>query len=202
MRFERFDALASRLGEIKNRRDLLRGFIAGIALMTAQSWRAAGANGACPRGCDEGQVCLSGACVQPCEFDRDCRSKKHDPCILDTCVNGVCTQAIADCLPGYECCRGECCPKSCASDDECAVFDPCRWGTCGVEGQCVFTEIDPCVLCVGDADCQASNPGTICCGGACQRPCPDGTTLSKGCECHANASATRDGLVVRDDASG
>jgi hypothetical protein len=202
MRFERFDSLTRRLGGARDRRDLIRVLISSVAVLSAFSWRDGQAHAACPRGCEEGQVCLSGACVRTCEFDRHCRSNKHDPCIIDTCVNGVCMQAIAECLPGYECCRGECCPKSCVADDECAVLDPCRWGQCGAEGQCVFTQIDPCVLCASDVECQATNPGTICCDGACQRPCPDGTTLSKGCECHADASATRDGLVVRDDASG
>ena len=204
MRFDRFEILTRRLAAARSRRDVIRALAALVAasfsvLPRGEAW----AESACPRGCADGEVCLAAACVRPCETHRDCRSKKHDdPCVINACVEGFCAAAIAECLPGYECCRGECCPKSCEQDDECAVLDPCRWGHCGAEGQCIFTEVDPCVICASDADCQQTSPGTICCDGACHRPCPEGTTMGKGCECHASASANLDGLVVRDDASG
>ena len=50
---------------------------------------------------------------------------------------------------------------------------------------CEFTELDPCVMCASDDECLGSGPDTICCDGACRRPCPDGTLMGKGCECHA-----------------
>ena len=155
----------------------------------------------CPDGCPEGQSCLNGACVVTCANDRDCRSKHDDPCMLNQCVDGVCVQAIVDCMPGYECCEGSCCPIGCTVDADCAVLDPCRWGRCGESGQCEFTDVDPCITCASDAEC-VDGVNTICCGGACQRPCPEGTVMGKGCECRADGSATLNGPVVRDDASG
>jgi hypothetical protein len=202
MRFDRFDSLTRQIAAIRNRRDFMRAAVAAGVALGAVPGRGVHGQERCGRGCAEGHFCLDGTCVRACEFDRHCRSNKHDPCIIDRCDQGVCVQAIAACLPGYECCRGECCPKSCASDDECAVLDPCRWGQCSPEGVCVFTITDPCVLCASDAECNATAPDAICCDGACHRPCPEGTTMGKGCECSASASATLDGIVVRDDASG
>jgi hypothetical protein len=64
--------------------------------------------------------------------------------------------------------------------------------------------LDPCLTCTSDAECAASGPNTVCCFGSCRRPCPEGSLMSKGCECRADGSAALngDGLVVRDDASG
>jgi hypothetical protein len=141
-------------------------------------------------------------CLTPCLTHRDCRSKKKDdPCEINSCVDGYCVHAIADCQPGYECCRGECCPKACVEDDECAVIDPCRIGRCG-EGICVFDMRDPCIICETAADCVNEGLASVCCEGMCKRPCPTGTIMSKGCECRADSSGTQNGLVVRDDASG
>ena len=156
----------------------------------------------CPGGCDEGELCTDSGCVTPCANHRDCRSKHDDPCVLNTCVDGVCTTAVIECLPGSECCQGECCATSCELDADCTVFDPCRWGRCGVDALCEFTELDPCVICDSDEDCLASGQNTVCCDGACRRPCPIGTLMGKGCECHATGSVSLDGVVVHDDASG
>ena len=60
----------------------------------------------CPGGCAEGQLCTERGCMTPCANHRDCRSKHDDPCVSNTCVDGVCTTAIIECLPGSECCRG------------------------------------------------------------------------------------------------
>lgn len=153
-------------------------------------------------GCYEGEACIDGACWKTCETNRDCRSKQNDdPCVNNSCVDGICVMAFADCQPGYECCFGECCNKHCETDDECAVFDPCRTGAC-IDGICQFTVVDPCNPCVSDTDCLASGMNTQCCAGMCRRPCPEGLTMGKGCECQVNADGTNNGLVVRDDASG
>jgi hypothetical protein len=164
--------------------------------------RLAAAQASCPDPCLQDQVCLDGRCVWPCENHRDCRSKHDDPCILNECLDGVCIEAIVDCLPGYECCDGACCPTGCEFDVDCAVLDPCRWGRCGENGQCEFTMVDPCLICASDLDCAGEALNTVCCGGACQRPCPEGTVMGKGCECRADGSAALNGPVVRDDASG
>ena len=198
---ERIASLARTLAAFQDRRGLVRSALMGLLLFLPTA-RLARAQEDCGGACYDGQLCQHGICVTPCANDRDCRSKKDDPCVLNTCNNGVCIQAMAECLPGYECCRGECCPKPCATDAECAVLDPCRLGRCDVNGFCAYTSIDPCTLCQSDSECLHVGDGLICCGGACQRPCPDGTVIGKGCECTANGSATINGLVVRDDASG
>ena len=197
-----FDLLARRLGNARDRRSLL-GSAASIAVFALGGvLRPLAAQTPCPEGCAEGEVCADGVCVTPCENHRDCRSKHDDPCVSNTCVNGVCTSAIIQCLPGHECCEGECCPKSCDLDLECAVFDPCWWGKCGENGRCEFTEIDPCHVCSADEDCLDSGLNTVCCDGACRRPCPEGMVMGKGCECQAIGSPSLDGVVVVDDASG
>ena len=200
----RFDLLARRVAHQGNRRALIRAGIAAIATLwfTGDNRQAAGQE-TCPEGCPEDQVCGIVGCYRPCETHRDCRSKqKDDPCVSKTCLDGACHVAIVDCLPGFECCQGECCPKRCDFDAECAVVDPCRWGSCGVDGYCAFTEIDPCHICTTSEECLNAGQNTVCCDGACQRPCPEGTIMGKGCECQASGSAVLDGLVVRDDASG
>jgi hypothetical protein len=198
---KRFDRLTIRLAMGQARRDVLRGAMlaaAGLALGKG----GAAAQAECPGGCLEEQVCLDGVCIRPCVKNRDCRDKHADPCILNQCLDGLCVQAIVDCVPGYECCDGSCCPVFCESDEACAVLDPCRWGRCGVDGRCEFIEADPCVVCASDLECQDGGPNTVCCGGACRRPCPTGTVMGKGCECRADASGVTGGLVIRDDASG
>jgi hypothetical protein len=201
MDHRQFDRIARQMATAGDRRVLLRAALAATATLAGARLGGTVAQDACAEGCSDGQVCVNGGCVRPCENHRDCRSKKDDPCISNTCVDGVCVEAIIDCLPGYECCKGECCAKGCASDTDCTVFDPCRLGTCGVDGQCQFTQLDPCVVCSGPADCP-DPAAPICCGGTCLRPCPTGSVMGKGCECSADDSAALNGLVARDDASG
>jgi hypothetical protein len=156
---------------------------------------------ACPAGCVENQLCTDRGCVTPCANHRDCRDKHDDPCVSNTCIGGICTTAIFECLPGSECYKDECYGTTCVLDCGCTVVDPCRWGRFGVDGSCEFTELDPCVICASDDDCPGSEQYSVC-GGACRRPCPDGTVMGKGCECHIYGSASLDGVVVHDDASG
>jgi hypothetical protein len=197
-----FDDLSRNLAKTRNRRAFVRVVIAFLALAADAQTRNAVGQEACPESCPDGQSCLGGVCQRVCETHRDCRSKHDDPCISNMCVNGVCNEDIIDCLPGFECCKGECCAKGCADDSECHIFDPCRYGTCGAEGLCEFTTLDPCVICETDEDCAANEPNVVCCAGSCKRPCPEGTQMGKGCECRADESAALSGLVVRDDASG
>lgn len=201
----RFDRIARRMAVAGDRRKILRGALVSAAwFVISVPWRGVSSQDDCVGGCATDEVCVDGLCARACTTDRDCRSKKKDdPCILNSCVDGICVEAVLDCLPGYECCeRGTCCPKGCVVDAECVVLDPCRWGRCGLDGLCAFTELDPCIVCATDDDCRGNGEDVICCGGACQRPCPEGTAISKGCECRADGSATLDGLVVHDDASG
>jgi hypothetical protein len=200
---DRFDVFARKLATVGHRRALLKGALATTAF-TAWGGLAKVVVGqeACPASCAENQLCTDRGCVTPCANHRDCRDKHDDPCVSNTCVDGFCTTAIIECLPGSECYKGECYATTCELDSDCTVFDPCRWGRCGVDGRCEFTELDPCVVCASDDECHSSGQNSVCCGSACRRPCPDGTLMGKGCECHVNGSASLDGVVVHDDASG
>jgi hypothetical protein len=200
---QQFDVFTKQLVALGHRRALLKG---ALAALTAAAWsgRPNGVVGqeACPGGCAENRRCTDRGCVTSCANNRDCRNKHDDPCVSNTCEDGFCATAIIECLPGSECYRGECYATSCELDADCTLFDPCRWGRCGVEGHCEFTELDPCVICANDEECLSSAPNTVCCDSACRRPCPSGTVMGKGCECNAFGSVNLDGIVVRDDASG
>jgi len=196
-----FDVFTKQLAALGHRRALLKGALAAIAARSGLPDGAVGQE-ACPGSCAENQLCTERGCVTTCANHRDCRSKHDDPCLLNTCEDGFCASAVITCLPGSECYKGECFATTCELDADCTVFDPCRWGRCGVDGHCEFTELDPCVICDSDEECLGSAPNTVCCDGACRRPCPDGTVMGKGCECQVFGLVNLDGIVVRDDASG
>lgn len=203
MEARRFDELTQALARRQTRRGVFACVAFLFALFGARASVSAAVQDDCPGGCPAGEVCRIGACWTACETHRDCRSKHDDPCILNTCEDGICRSAMAGCLPGYECCKGECCPKSCKDHAECAVFDPCRRGECAPDGFCSFVIYEPCEPCQSDAECATGHGlNTTCCAGMCKRPCPVGTVMGKGCECEAHSPGTQNGLVVRDDASG
>ena len=200
MDHQRFDDLTRLLSRHRGR----RAFVASLtpvvlAALVPRATRAMQLE--CPEGCDDDELCQGGICRRICEADRQCRSKKDDPCILKLCIDGFCEEAIVDCQPGYECCDGACCSKSCTDDAECAVFDPCLVGAC-TEGICVFSALDPCLTCASDEECVNAGQNIVCCEGVCRAPCPEGTILGKGCECRADSSAIIHGIVARDDAGG
>ena len=203
MQQHRFDLFARRFATAANRRAL---FKAALTALVVDAYSGLGSvvvgQEACSSGCAENQLCTNRGCVTSCMNHRDCRNKHDDPCVSNTCVDGFCASTIIECLPGSECYKGECFATSCELDSDCTVFDPCEWGRCGVDGHCEFTELDPCVMCASDEECLSSGPNTICCDGACRRPCPGGTVMGKGCECQVSGSANLDGIVVHDDASG
>jgi hypothetical protein len=203
MNQHRFDFFTKQWATLGHRRALLKG---ALATLIVAAWRGLPkeviGQEACPGGCAENQRCTDRGCVTPCANHRDCREKDDDPCVSNTCVDGFCASAIIECLPGSTCYKGECFATTCEHDTDCTVFDPCRWGRCGADGHCEFTELDLCVICASDDDCLGSEQNTVCCGSACRRPCPVGTLMGKGCECHAIGSANLDGVIVHDDASG
>jgi hypothetical protein len=198
-----FDVFTKQLATRGDRRTLWKRTLAALAVSVwAGLPKEVIGQEACPDGCAENQLCTERGCVTPCANHRDCREKDDDPCVSNTCVDGFCDSAIIECLPGSACYKGECFATTCEHDTDCTLFDLCRWGRCGADGHCEFTELDPCVICASDDDCLGSEQNTVCCGSACRRPCPVGTFMGKGCECHANGSANLDGVVVHDDASG
>jgi len=198
---EGFDRLTRRLAGTVGRRGALRALagIAGLAVAGPVALRTR-AQAECPDGCPRNRRCVDGACVRACQRDGECRNRS-DACIGGRCQDGVCTEFAARCEAGYVCCgNGECCPQSCRLDFDCYVADPCVTSRCA-DGTCAFTRRDPCVLCAADADCAT---GDICCDGRCISPCPEGSILSKGCECRVEAL---DGVIIAgeaavDDASG
>ena len=201
MESRQFDELTRRLGSGQDRRRVLA-VLGGAVVAGIWPHAASFAQAGCSTRCASGEYCADGVCVPGCRNDRDCRNKHDDPCMLNQCIDGVCASAIVDCLPGYECCQGACCPAGCSDDSACVVFEPCWRGQCGAEGQCEFIELDPCVMCEWDDECLGSAPNTACCDGACRRPCPEGTVMGKGCECEGIGLTSMDDVLVRDDASG
>lgn len=200
MNQHRFDLIARRLAAARDRRSLLGAAISVLAFHGSP--RAVFVQEPCPGGCAEDEICTDRGCGTPCTRHPDCRDKFTDPCVATRCSDGICVAAIIECLPGSVCCKGECCATTCELDADCAAFDPCLWGRCGVDGRCEFTELDPCVICSSDEECLGDGQSSVCCDGACRRACPTGTVMGKGCECHALGAASRDNVVVRDDASG
>ncbi len=201
MNHRQFDNFTRNIASAADRRHFLKAFFGGAVALVGLRNRGA-AQQDCRGSCPEGEICGAGGCFVPCENDRDCRSKHDDPCVSMMCSDGACLSTIIDCLPGYECCEGECCPRGCDTDSECAVLDPCTWGTCGSNGHCEFLELDSCVSCATDAECMNNGNNTVCCENYCRRPCPDGTMMGKACECQVGGVPSRDGIFVRDDASG
>ena len=203
MNQQQFDRFARRFATAADRRTLFRAVVATIATNALSGLRSAAVGQeSCPDGCAEDEVCTDSGCAIPCTRHPDCRNKHVDPCVWTRCVDGICVSAIIECLPGSQCYKGECYATSCEADTDCTVFDPCLWGRCGADGRCEFTELDPCVICTSDDECLTTAPNTVCCGGACRRPCPEGTVMGKGCECQVLGTVSLDGIVVHDDASG
>lgn len=116
------------------------------------------------------------ACVE----DAECADGDLDPCTGATCVDGLCTYFIVDCIPGFACCgNGACCPAgaggTCLTDADCVPGsgDPCEGGRCE-GGTCV-----PFLV--------ACAPGFACCGnGAC---CPVNNGCATDLDCAALAGA-------------
>jgi hypothetical protein len=213
---ERFDRLARGLAAGMGRRRLARAVLGGVAaVLLGGGSRALAQDGGdaaddgrrdCPDGCPDGQRCIDGACREDdgaCREDRDCRDEA-DACIGGRCEDGRCVQFVVDCVPGYLCCgNGECCPQPCATDIDCFVADPCQVGRC-LDGACSFEREDGCFLCEDDDDCAILENPAFCCEGVCTSPCPEGTTLGKGCECVAGSldDLNADGIDVSVDESG
>lgn len=92
-----------------------------------------------------------------CIQDDDCFDGDLDLCTGASCVDGLCTYFVVDCIPGHVCCgNGACCPigepGSCLADSDCALAssDPCQGVRC--EGGACVPYLFSCA------------PGFACCG--------------------------------------
>lgn len=197
-----FDRLTKQLATAVGRRRMLGGLLGMVGLAGASRFAAESrAQAECPDGCPRNRRCVDGKCVRACQRDGECRSQS-DACVGGRCRDGVCSKFAVRCEAGYTCCgNGECCAQSCRLDLDCFVAEPCVTARC-VDGTCDYTRRESCVVCADDADCEAS--GGTCCDGTCVSPCPEGSVLSKGCECRVTGA---DGIIITtnpavDDASG
>jgi hypothetical protein len=151
---ERFDGLVRSFGQIRSRRQTLRG-LAGVA--------AAGA------------LALGG----PAASANDCKRngkpcKKNRQCCSDNCSSGTC-QAAATCAPAYSC-NPEL-PVFCGEAGQCAQVQDVEGGCACIEGVCA-------AACTLGSECASglcvSVPG--CCPQAgdtfCGTPCSAGTATS------------------------
>jgi len=101
--------------------------------------------------CCEGLLCRDGICgpASECTGDADCDD--HDPCTVDSCVDGACTSSLVVCDDADACtvdvCEGGACVYTALA---CNDDDPCTLDAC-VDGECVFTpkncdDGDPCTV--------------------------------------------------------
>src|SRR5215216_2597055 len=134
---DRFEVFAKQLATVGQRRPHVNGDPPPTAFTPwGRPAKVVVGQEACPASCAENPLCTDRGCVTSCANHRDCRDKHDDPCVSNTCVDGFCTTAIIECLPGSECYKGECYATSCELDTDCTLFDLCRWGRCGVDGHC------------------------------------------------------------------
>ncbi|MFT7579640.1 MAG: hypothetical protein ACI9MR_001306, partial [Myxococcota bacterium] len=176
--------------------------------------------------CDSGDTCVGGACQKApelcgngsCDPDEGCASCAGD------CA---CTDEASHCLSDLDACA------ACRTNDDCNEGDICAGGgcqtgpvlcgnticdpgegcdSCAVDCACAdaaphcVSELDVCVVCRGNDDC---NTGEVCTGGSCQTgPVPCGnaicepelgegcSTCATDCACGASASHCVSGLDV------
>lgn len=128
--------------------------------------------------CGEGQTCLDGQCLSPCEFDYQCGDR--------VCAEGSCVAACdaeVPCGAGYACVGGGCMPDP--FTPECADSSTCEGLEC-VEGFCT-------TLCQANADCPE---GELCdeASGSCfPDPTPE-TVCSEQVPCSGEGQTCVDGF--------
>jgi len=94
-------------------------------------------------GCDEGEVCFEGVCIQPCATD-ECDEDDYQ-CLWEECPGSTCDDVA--CPEGTVCECGVCeeedpGPQACTSNSDCTGNDVCRFNSCDGFNQCV----DPAVF--------------------------------------------------------
>ncbi|MBI3052104.1 hypothetical protein HYY74_06665 [Candidatus Woesearchaeota archaeon] len=137
--------------------------------------------------CQEGQVCVDGACVQRCLADTACNSNQR-------CLNGACSSACvynSQCSSGQKCVAGVC-QAACASDAQCESDKRCIAGLCIPAPGCLSAENCPSSVprCINNACTTACNSDTQCpsrtkcsSGGACVAVCTSQSDCSSGQQC-------------------
>jgi hypothetical protein len=152
----KFDRIARSLAARTNRRRALR--FVGIGSLVAW-WNRARQDSAA-------QESLG---PTPCSQDADCVDGDADACTGATCVDGLCTYFIVDCIPSHVCCgNGSCCPvdegESCLGDTDCvaASDDPCAGARCE-GGSCVpfLATCEPDFACCGNGACCPVGGGCV-----------------------------------------
>jgi hypothetical protein len=150
----------------------------------------AGAGGArtckpdtCSPACAAGQLCISGACVDPCA-GVTCGPGAY--CAGGVCVAGGCT--LTGCPAGSICSSGACVADPCAGA-ACPTGTFCRMGDC--VRSCAYVECAAGQACSADGFCEAGcspacGSGQVCAGGACQPdPACAGVVCGAGQVCGA-----------------
>ena len=147
-------------------------------------------NGSCGFGCDAGDTCENGSCLE-CTEDSNCGSCEE--CINNTCQNtcvspnflhcNTGSNSCVQCLADSNCPTGKICNSSniCVPAPECFGTSLCTFGSCKscVSGNCVsFCNTSPNIYCNSStnhcAPCQGAlgcGPCQTCSNGTCQNNC-------------------------------
>jgi subtilisin family serine protease len=106
-----------------------------------------------------------------CSVPADCDDS--DPCTIDDCVDGSCSNTPIDCDDSNACTTDYCSGGICYNDPiTCDDGDLCTTDTCDAGSGCVYTPID-CL------------PGEVCVDGTCvPQVCNDNGTCDAGEDCH------------------
>ncbi|MCC7025166.1 MAG: hypothetical protein IT338_20200 [Thermomicrobiales bacterium] len=147
--------------------------------------------GACDAPCDRGR-CVGGECIE-CANQDDCGGYdynnlvcKSGRCVCAKADEGICTRYLDGRGSCHVCCPGG--SGQCLRDEVCQVSEtpsglsavctcPTGWQRCTYlpAGTCVADPMrDPHKCGQFCKDCDASDPGAICCQGSCTRGCSPG----------------------------
>jgi hypothetical protein len=192
----RFDGLVRRFGQLRSRRQTLRG-LAGAAGLLLLDRQGTGAQ-ACKRNgkpCKKPGQCCSGNCVGAsggsvndgtCQEASECTGRADGTpcggtgsglrCCNGSCPSPTCRTAGTPCAAGEtpDTCRPKCCTERiiCGTTCECQESDVGPSGLCASDADC----INPfgTAQCICEACCVApgsakasSDPCSICCSGMC-----------------------------------
>ncbi len=136
--------------------------------------------GACQDPVCDGGVCRVAQRPDCCASNNDC-PRLDDPCLSNRCP-----------VPGGGCVALNIC-NPCQTANDCNSNDPCTIGSCGADGECVYTRNPACDQCQSD---QACDDGVVCTKDACiggrclHEPTPG--CCSQDIDCRDQDPCTRD----------